>query len=143
MSKLVRWTPFHNSIFNDFDRLFDTTLRTPAAVAHDWSIALDVTENEDAYVVKAIVPGINPDDLDVTLENNVLTLKGEVKSDETVEGEQVHIRERRYGSFSRSIRFPVDVNGESVSASYEHGILTLEVPKAEEVKPKRIEVKVS
>jgi HSP20 family protein len=105
-------------------------------------VAVDVLENEDGYTVNASVPGINTDDIEVTLEKNVLTIKGEIEADEEVEKEQYHVRERRFGSFSRNIRFPVDVNVNSIEASYEHGVLTLVVPKADEVKPKRITVKV-
>ncbi len=87
------------------------------------------------------MPGINPEDLNVTLEDNVLTVQGEIKEDETIEEETYHIRERRFGSFSRSLRFPVPVNANEIVAAYENGVLTLTVPKAEEVKPKRIEIK--
>ena len=142
MTKIVRWSPFHNSLFDEVDRFFAPTPSQPRT-ARTWGIAIDVAENENSYVLKATVPGINADDLEITLENKVLTLKGEVKKDEEFENNQYHVRERRHGSFSRSIRFPVDVNSEDVSASYENGVLTLNVPKAEAVKPKRIEVKVS
>jgi len=142
MTKIVRWSPFHNTLFDDVDRFFAPT--TPQThVARSWGVAIDVAENDDAYVLKASVPGINPDDLEITLENKVLTLKGEAQKDEEFENNQYHVRERRFGSFSRSVRFPVDVNSEEVTAAYENGILTLTVPKAEAVKPKRIEVKVS
>jgi HSP20 family protein len=79
--------------------------------------------------------------VELTLEDNVLTVKGEIKADETIEDAQYHVRERRFGSFSRSIRFPVQVNSTAVTASFENGVLRLHVPKAEEVKPKRIEIK--
>ncbi len=141
MTTLVRWRPTM-SLFNDFDRLFDTATRARWQASSNWSVPVDVAENEDGYIVKASVPGINPDALEITLEDQVLTIKGEIKFDEETEDERYHIRERRYGSFSRNIRFPVDVNSEAIEASYEHGILTLNVPKAEEVKPKRITVKV-
>jgi HSP20 family protein len=93
------------------------------------------------FTVKASLPGISPDDLNVTLEDNVLTIQGETKEDETIEENSYHIRERRYGSFSRSVRFPVPVEGDKVEANFENGVLTLTIPKAEAVKPKRIAVK--
>jgi HSP20 family protein len=93
------------------------------------------------FTVKASLPGIKPEDLNVTLEDNVLTVQGEIKEDETIEEETYHLRERRYGSFSRSLRFPVPVNAGQIEAAYENGVLTLSIPKAEEVKPKRIEIK--
>lgn len=139
MTTLVRWNPTR-SLFSDFDRLFQTTPYLRRNAVSEWSLALDVAENEEGYIVKASVPGMNPDDLEITLEDNVLTVKGEVKSSEEINDEQYHVRERRFGSFSRNIRFPVEVNADDVEASYEHGILTLNVPKAEEVKPRRISV---
>lgn len=136
MAKVVRWTHPVN-LFNEFDRLFE---RPAAHSTNDWSIALDVAENDDAYLINATVPGINPDDLEITLEDGVLTLKGEILRDEEVEDVKYHVRERRYGSFSRSIRFPVAVNGDAVEATYNNGILNLNIPKAEAVKPKRITI---
>jgi HSP20 family protein len=141
MTKIVRWSPFHNTLFDDVDRFFAPTTQTRDA--RPWGVAIDVAENDNAYVLKATVPGVNADELEITLENKVLTLKGEIKEDEEFESSQYHVRERRHGSFSRSVRFPVDVNSEEVTAAYENGILMLTVPKAEAVKPKRIEVKVS
>lgn len=132
--KIVRWNPRYNymNLFNEFER-WNTP--TPAG------LPLDVIENEDDYVVEASVPGVNPDDVEITFEDDVLTIKGEVK--EAAESEDVtyQIRERRFGEFGRSIRFPVNINVENVEATYTNGILTLVVPKAEEVKPKRIAIK--
>lgn len=141
MTRLVRWNPVRQqmNLFNEFDRLFDRP-SLPYRMSENWGLALDVAENEDGYTVKASVPGINPDDLDITLEDNVLTIKGEVQNDEEIEEEKYHIRERRYGSFSRSIKFPVLVQSDNIAASYDKGVLTLDVPKAEEVKPKRISI---
>ena len=151
MSKIVRWNPMREAadLFNEFDRMFESPvyrtrwgmpMRTNDVVG-SWSLALDVAEKGDVFTVKASLPGIDPADLNVTLEDNVLTVQGEVKEDETIEEETYHIRERRFGSFSRSLRFPVPVNANAIDAAYENGVLTLTVPKAEEVKPKRIEVK--
>lgn len=151
MSKIVRWNPMREAadLFNEFDRMFESPvyrtrwgmpMRTNDVVG-SWSLALDVAEKGDVFTVKASLPGIDPADLNVTLEDNVLTVQGEVKEDETIAEETYHIRERRFGSFSRSLRFPVPVNANAIDAAYENGVLTLTVPKAEEVKPKRIEVK--
>jgi HSP20 family protein len=140
MTTLVRWNP-NRTFFNEFDRLFDASPRLHRQIATNWSLAVDVAENEDGYFVKASVPGINPDDLEIMLEDGVLTIKAEVNADEEIAEDQYHVRERRYGSFSRSIRFPTDVNAEAIEASYDYGVLTLDVPKAEEVKPKRISIK--
>lgn len=153
MSKLVRWNPMREAVdlFNEFDRAFESPLyRSRLAmpwrandVVGSWSLALDVAEKGDVFTVKASLPGINPEDLNVTLEDNVLTVQGEIKEDETIEEETYHIRERRFGSFSRSLRFPVPVNAGEIVAEYENGVLKLTVPKAEEVKPRRIEIKAS
>ncbi len=143
MTRIVRWNPVVRrpaDLFNEFDRMFDRPTM-PYRTAENWGLALDVIENEDGYTIKASVPGINPDDLEITLEDNVLTIKGEVENNEEINQEQYHLRERRYGSFSRSVKFPVMVNSEAVEASYDKGVLSLNVPKAEEVKPKRIAIK--
>ena len=151
MANVVRWNPMREAaeLMNEFDRALEypllrqrwgMPLRTNEIVG-SWNLALDVAEKGDVFTVKASLPGISPDDLNVTLEDNVLTIQGEVKEDELIEENSYHIRERRYGSFSRSVRFPVPVEGEKVEAEYENGVLTLSIPKAEAVKPKRIAVK--
>jgi HSP20 family protein len=153
MSKVIRWNPMREAsdLMNEFDRAFESPFyrmrRGLPMRANDvvgsWSLALDVAEKDDVFTIKASLPGISPDQLNVTLEDNVLTVQGELKEDETIEEETYHIRERRFGSFSRSLRFPVPVNAKDINATYQNGVLTLTVPKAEEVKPKRIEVKVN
>jgi HSP20 family protein len=145
MTRIVRWNPVVRrpvDLFNEFDRMFDRPTM-PYRTEENWGLALDVIENEDGYTVKASVPGINPDDLEITLEDNVLTIKGEVENNEEINQEQYHLRERRYGSFSRSVKFPVMVNSDAVEASYDKGVLSLNIPKAEEIKPKRIAIKAS
>ena len=137
MRTLVRWNPTR-TLFDEMDRFLEqpTNPRT-------WNLPLDVIENEDGYVIKASIPGVNAENLDVVLEDNVLTIKAEVEAEEVAEDEQFHIRERRTGSFNRSLRFPVDVNGNEISAEYTNGVLNLNVPKAEEVKPKQINVTIN
>ena len=100
-----------------------------------------MTENEDNFVVKASLAGINPDDLDITLTDNVLTIKGEIKEDRSEEEGVYHLRERRYGMFQRSIALPVPVNADKIDAVYKDGVLILTIPKVEEIKPKKISVK--
>jgi len=153
MANLVRWNPVREAaeLMNEFDRALEypllrqrwgMPLRTNEIVG-SWNLALDVAEKGDVFTVKASLPGISPDDLNVTLEDNVLTIQGEVKEDETIEESNYHIRERRTGSFSRSVRFPVPVESDKVEAEFENGVLTLSIPKAEAMKPKRIAVKAS
>lgn len=146
MSTVVRWNPFRDMINmrNEFDRLFDEVMDAPRLRWQEptnWGLALDVVENEDNFLIKASVPGVNPDDLDITISDNVLTIKGELKEDQTVEQDRYHLRERRFGTFARSVTLPVPVNADEIDATYEHGILSLNVPKAEEIKPKRISIK--
>jgi HSP20 family protein len=129
----------------EFDRLFENALDMPAFSSSDtttWGLALDLIENDDVYVVKASVPGIDPEDLEITMSDNTLSIRGEFKKDEETEEGQYRLRERRYGSFARSVTLPTAIDREAINASYDDGILTLTVPKAEEVKPKRIAIKV-
>lgn len=140
MTTLMRWNPTRRGmdLFNEFDRMVsemnDWTSR-------DWRLALDVSENEDAFMVEAAMPGINPDDLDITLEDNILTIQGETKAERDVEESRYHLRERRFGRFSRSLQLPTAINADEVEAEYTNGVLILTIPKAEEVKPKRIAIK--
>lgn len=144
MAQLVRWDPFREmmTLRSAVDRLFDEAF-TPSRSYESatWGLPLDVIENEDGYVIKASTPGINPDDLEISLTDNVLTIKGETKTEKEVEEKRYHLRERRYGSFARSVSLPMPVKADAVEATYENGVLTLSVPKAEEIKPRKIAVR--
>ena len=144
--QIVRWNPrYYNRMrsLNDFDRYVERELGRPNWPSDvSMGLPVDVSESDEGFMVKASVPGVDPEQVEITFEDDVLTIRGEIESDSETEEESYHIRERQFGSFSRSLRFPVSVNAEAIEASYEKGILTLSVPKAEEVKPKRIEVKV-
>ena len=153
MANVVRWNPMREAaeLMNEFDRVLEypllrqrwgMPLRTNEVVG-SWNLALDVAEKGDVFTVKASLPGISPDDLFASITSLPEVSQGETKEDETIEENSYHIRERRYGSFSRSVRFPVPVEGDRVEAEYENGVLTLTIPKAEAVKPKRIAVKAS
>lgn len=144
MNRLIRRDPFREmmSFRSAMDRLFDDSFFGPS---WEWEplrneLALDVAETEDEYVVKVSLPGIDPDDLDITYSGKSLTIKGEVKAEEEKEGTHYHLRERRYGSFARSLTLPTSVQSDAIQARYEAGVLTLHLPKTEEVKPKRIAV---
>jgi HSP20 family protein len=146
MSNLTRWDPFREmmSFRSAIDRLFDETVfnRQPDFEGQiSWSPALDVAETGDEYLVKASLPGIEPDDLEITYSNNVLTIKGEMQSEREVEDQRYHLRERRSGSFSRSLSLPSIVDADHIQASYTAGVLTLHLPKVEEAKPRRIQVR--
>ena len=143
---LTRWDPFREmfALQKSMDRLFDRAVNNESAWAAPvvWDLALDVAEDKDEFVVKASLPGMTPDDIEITFTDNVLTIKGEVKQDKDVKEEQYHLRERRYGSFTRSISLPNKVKSEAIQASYEAGVLTLKLPKTEEVKPKKITIQI-
>jgi HSP20 family protein len=141
---LTRWDPFQEmlNLRRTVDRLFDNVSTDHEWQPMQWGLAVDVVENKDDFVVKASVPGINPDDLDVSYADDTLTIKGEIKDDHEVKENQYQLRERRYGSFVRSISLPTKIKGDAIEASYQNGVLSLRLPKAEEVKPKRIAIKV-
>ena len=147
-SNIVRWDPFREmvSLREAMDSLFENALITPMTGGRQpmmgGNLPLDVTENEDSFVVKASVPGIEPNDLEITVNGDVLTIKGEMKADEEKQNERYHLRERRWGAFSRSVSLPAPVKTDAVEADYRNGVLILTLPKTEEVKPKRIPIKV-
>lgn len=146
MTTLVRWNPVRDMLRmrNEVDRLFDDFVGQSMGGRYEdttWGLALDIAELDNSFVVKASIPGVLPEDLDITVNDNTLTIRGEVKSDETIEEGRYHVRERRYGAFSRSLMLPRTVSRESIEANYENGVLTLTLPKAEEVQPKRISIK--
>jgi HSP20 family protein len=107
-----------------------------------WSPAIDVHDAKNHYVVKADLPGLAKEDIDVTVENNQLIIKGEKKQEKKDEKDNVIRSERFYGSFYRSLSLPTDVDGEKVKASFKNGTLEIELPKKEEAKPKQISVEV-
>jgi HSP20 family protein len=107
------------------------------------SIPLDVIEDEGKVTIKAAVPGINPDELEVSIENNILTIKGEHKSEEVSETAKVFRRENSYGAFSRSIRLSPQLNQEAVNATFKNGFVTITIPKVEEEKPKSLRIPIS
>lgn len=147
MMHLVRWEPFRDPVTlrEAMDRLFEESFVRPRA---GWlaqvgagALAVDMYETDDAVVVKSTVPGIKPEDLDISITGDTLTIKGETKAEKEVKGENYIRRERRYGSFSRSLTIPVLIVSDKAEAEFENGVLTLTLPKAEEVKPKAIKVK--
>ena len=105
--------------------------------------AVDVSENDDHFTVRAELPGVKKEDVNVSYENGMLTLSAEAKSEsEEKEGERIIRQERRYGKYMRSLRLGADVDESKIKASYKDGIVEISLPKAEEVKPKTIEIKV-
>lgn len=146
MTALVRWQPYREtvSLSDVMDRMLSRTFR-PFDFAPYWdgtqAMPVDVAENADGYTVKASVPGYKPEELDIAIENNVLTIRAERKAeDERKDGDTVRWQERYYGKLERSFTLPVEVNADKAEAKLEHGVLTLSLPKAEAVKPKAIKV---
>ena len=139
---LTRWDPFRDlvSMRRAMDRLMENSLGDDQDVTSEWGLPLDVVEDENEYIVKASLPGIKPDDLDITYNKGTLTIKGEIKDESETNKGQYHLRERRYGTFSRTINLPTLVKAEDIQADYHDGILELKMPKTEEVKPKRIPI---
>jgi len=126
------------------DRLFEDSFvgRRPGEwpSAHA-TLPLDMYQTEDAAVIKSSLPGVKPDEIDVTVSGNTLTISGETKEEDEVKEEDYFRRERRYGSFSRSVLLPEGLEPDKAEASFEDGVLTLTIPKAPETKPKVIKVR--
>lgn len=124
------------------DRLFDETFERPNLWNQPaaWTLPLDVAETAENFVIKASLPGANPDNFEITLADNVLNIKAKIDETKDFEEGQYHLRERRFGSFERSLSLAAPVNAEGIVADYADGVLTLNVPKAEEIKPKRIAI---
>lgn len=153
MTTLTRWEPIRElaDMRRNMERMMDRFWEDPFFAGAPtwsqqrnggaWSLALDVAEDADHYIVKASVPGINPDDIEVTLTDNVLTIRGETKAENETKETNWHVRERRYGAFMRSVNLPAPVDVDKVEATNEYGVLTLRLPKAEAVKPKKIAIK--
>ena len=147
MRSIVRWEPFNDliSLRDAMDHLFEESLVHPPRSLGTWSgnadLALDMYEQENEVVVKASVPGVKPENLDVTIIGDTLTIKGAIEEENEVRDENYIRRERRCGSFSRSIALPEGLNADNVDAVFENGVLTLHIPRSEEVKPKSVKVK--
>ena len=143
---LTQFHPFRgvSSLQDQINRLFSETFDRSSEEANftPWAPAVDIFETEHELVVKADLPDIKPEELDVRVENNVLTIRGERKFEKQV-NENNYLRvERTYGAFSRSFSLASTVNAEAIQADYKNGVLTLSIPKREEAKPKQIKVRV-
>jgi HSP20 family protein len=143
------WSPFrHLSLLrNEIDRLFDSPLDALTSNSQQflngWLPTIDLYEDRDHLVLKAELPGMKKEDIDISLHGEVLTVSGERKEEETFDKAETYRAERFLGRFQRTLTLPVRVDASKVQASYKDGILTVTLPKAEEAKPKQIEVKIS
>jgi HSP20 family protein len=147
MNSITRWRPFRNlsTLQDQVNRLFDGSFprRAEDSALTTWAPAVDIYETENELVIKADLPEISEKDLDVRVENNMLTIHGERKSEEKVKEENYLRVERTYGSFSRSFSLPNTVDPEKIHAEYKNGVLTVEIPKRAESKPKQVKVNVT
>lgn len=128
--------------FLNFPALSDFFAETEDLTPHKWAPAVDVTANDDAYIVRADIPGVKKEDLKVDITNNTLTIKGERKKEEKIEEDKYVLIERSYGSFSRSFTLPPNVDVAKIKANYDNGVLDLILPKKEDSKPKEIAIEV-
>jgi HSP20 family protein len=127
-----------------FEEIFDKLFGSPSRITHTATATLpiDIYEREGNLVVRAAVPGIEPTDLEINIENNVLTIRGETKHDSETSEDKIYRREVSYGSFSRSVRLPENLNVEAVEAEFKNGIVTITLPRIPEEKPKSFRVPV-
>ena len=144
---IVKWSPFRDIIGlqDEMNRLFDSFSRSgdsPTLTEGTWAPSVDIYETKDAIIIDAELPGLNQKDINVSVSDNVLTIKGEKKQEKEVKEENYHRVERSYGSFTRSFTLPVGVKSESIKAAYKDGVLKVTLPKAEESKPKQISIDV-
>src|SRR5437763_11804525 len=145
MASLDRWEPFRGSSSeNQLNRLFSDFFGRASQEQNltSWAPAVDIYEGEHELVVKADLPDIRPEELDIRVENNILTIRGERKFEKKVDEKNYLRVERAYGSFARSFALANTVNTDAIKADYKDGVLTLSVPKREEAKPKQIKVTV-
>jgi HSP20 family protein len=151
--ELTTWKPFRElTPFRDFermrrdmDRFWDSFFERGVRRTDEeggWLPSLDVAETKDEIVVKAEVPGMDPKDIDISLSDGLLTIKGEKKQEREEKEEDYHLVERSYGTFTRSVRLPKEVRRDKISASYKNGVLKVTLPKSEEAKQKEIKIKV-
>ena len=146
MSTIDRWDPFRNlsTLQEQVNRLFETSYRGRGdnSALTTWAPAVDIYETENELVLKADLPDVNEQDLDIQIENNMLTIRGERKFDHEVKEDNYLRIERTYGAFSRSFSLPNTVNAEAIKAEYKNGVLRVELPKRAESKPRQVKVNV-
>ncbi len=147
MSNLTRWEPMRDMVTlrDAMDRLFDDAFTRPWGLTNGGRgmgmPAVDMYQTENDVVIKMAVPGIKPEDVQISVTGDTLSVKGEIKENTDNKEKAYHIREQRWGSFERMLTLPTDVRSEKATAEFENGVLTITLPKAEEVKPKTITVK--
>jgi HSP20 family protein len=145
---IVRWEPLREiaSLQNEVNRLFGTVFDAPAGgnggTLRRWMPAMDLVETDDHFVLRADLPGLSEADVNIEVEDSVLTVSGERRSEHESTKEGYHRVERAFGAFSRSLTLPEGVDAEAVSASFDRGVLEVRIPKPEERKPRRVAIQV-
>lgn len=149
--EMVRWKPWEplkelQRMRREMDRLWESFFETKPTRRQEeiseWVPSIDLSETKDSYIVKAEIPGMEAKDIDITLQDDLLTIRGEKKQEKEEKDENYHFVERSYGSFTRSIRLPQEVKGDKIKASYKDGVLKITLPKSEEAKKKETKIKV-
>jgi HSP20 family protein len=140
-----RLEPFREmvSLRDAVNSLFQESFVRPITMLADGNavmVPIDIAENENEFIIKASLPGVRPEDVQITAHGDTLTLRGEVKAEEEKKEEQYHLRERRFGNFQRTVTLPTPISPEKAQARFENGVLTLILPKAEAAKPKQIKI---
>jgi HSP20 family protein len=143
---IIKYDPFREmrSLQDEVNRLFASSFSRGddnELMRGAWSPSVDIFENKDQIVLEADLPGMRPEDVDISIENNLLTIRGERRFEKKDEGDNFHRVERSYGSFARSFTLPPTVSSENANAEFENGLLRLTLAKREEAKPRRIEIK--
>lgn len=147
MSYITRWEPFRGMrrLHDTLDRLMDESMQAESALDVREGLApMDVYQTDDELVVEALMPGVKPDNLDVSITGDTLSIRGEVRKEREVSDDAQRdylVRERRYQRYSRTLRLPTLVQADKAEAEFDNGVLRLTLPKAEEVKPKTIKIK--
>jgi HSP20 family protein len=143
---IVRWEPLRelSTLQNEMNRLFGTVFDTPAqpngGTLRRWMPAMDLVETGDHFVLRADLPGLSEEDVNIEVEDRVLTVSGERKAEQAESTDGYHRVERAFGSFSRSLTLPEGVDAEAVSASFDKGVLEVRIPKPEQRKPRKISI---
>ena len=143
---IVRWEPLRelNSLQSEMNRLFNTVFDQPSSssgnVLRRWMPAMDLVESGDHFVLRADLPGMSEEDVNIEFEDGTLTVSGERKAEHAEEKEGYHRVERSFGAFARSLTLPQGVDAEAVTASFDRGVLEIRVPKPEQRKPRKISI---
>jgi HSP20 family protein len=149
--ELIPWRPVRelDRVFDEMERTFEEIFGRPfypvtwrrSPTVRPWSPPLEIYEKGDEYVVKAELPGMKKDEIDISILENTLSIKGELKAEEEVTNEDYHLCERCYGSFERAVTLPTEVDAARVEANYTDGILEIKLPKVPQAKPKKLDIK--